>query len=79
MSEKDKINDLLKKFSKEIGDEVIPPRGECPHEDLLWKYVHKKFTKEEIEHIEEHLICCTECLETLEFMRTIQQVEGKLF
>ena len=77
MSKEDKINDLLKKFSQEIKGQVIPPKDECPHEDLLWKYVQKKSTKKEKEHIEEHLISCIECLETLEFMRKIKQVENE--
>ena len=75
MDKKDKIDDLIMKFSKEIIDEVTPLRSECLNEDLLWKYSRSELTEEEKELIEEHLVSCDECLEALEYMRMAQQAE----
>lgn len=75
MKPKDKIDDLLMKFAGEIMDEVPSPKTACLDDDFLWKYVHEESTAQEKEQIEQHLIACDKCLETLEYMRMTQQAE----
>ncbi|MGA1865641.1 MAG: anti-sigma factor family protein [bacterium] len=78
MNKKDHLDTLFRKLYKEVEKEVIPPKKKCPEEDLFEKYVHEELSDEEVELFETHMLSCSECLETLEVIRTVEQAKDSL-
>ncbi|MGA1870469.1 MAG: hypothetical protein ACMUJM_18180 [bacterium] len=75
MDKKDPLDDMLNKFYKHARSEIIPPRGECPPENTLWRYIHKELSEKETSQLEQHFISCEECWETLGIIRKIEESE----
>lgn len=78
MDKKDHLDTLLKKLYKQVEKDVIPPKKKCPEEALFEKYVHEELSKDEVDSFETHLLSCSECLETLDAIRMVEQAEGSL-
>ncbi len=66
MNKKDIIDNLLIKAYKMIKDEIMPAKKRCPGEDMLWKYIKRELNEKKKGVIEEHLLACSGCMETLE-------------
>lgn len=70
-----KMDDILKKNYLQIKNELIPPKKECPKEDLLWNYAQGKLPKKEKERINGHLLACFDCLESLKVIKMIEKAK----
>lgn len=71
----DKLDIILLKNYIKMKEELIPPKKDCPKENLLWDYTQGLLKENEKEQIEGHLLACAECLESLKVIRMIQQAE----
>lgn len=72
----DRMDELLKRHYREVRDDLLGPKGECPEEALLWKYAEGRLGEQEREAIDGHLAACSACLETLAVIRMLRQAEG---
>jgi hypothetical protein len=71
----DRLDEMLKRHYKKIKQELIPSKGACPAEGLLWGYVKRELTEQEREAIDGHLLACEACLENLKAIRMLHQAE----
>lgn len=70
-----KTDDSFKKNYQQIRNKLIPPKKECPKEDILWNYAQGKLQRKEREHFDGHLLACPACLESLKVIRMIEQAK----
>ena len=76
----DKLITYLTKHYDELREEIIPNKNdcsekkECPEENRLWRYI-KDENNVIGDEIEEHLLSCSECLESLKSIKLIIEVE----
>ena len=72
----DKLITYLTKNYDDLRGEIIPNRKECPEEDRLWRYIKGDLQDNIIrDNIEENLLSCSECLESLKSIRQIIEAE----
>lgn len=71
----EKLDDILTKHYKQMKGNLVSPKGECPKEDLWWNYVRRELTEDEREHLDGHLLTCSECLEMFKVIRMIHEAQ----
>jgi len=70
-----KLDDILAKHYKQMKGNLVSPKGKCPKEDLWWNYVRRELTEDEREHLDGHLLTCSECLEMLKVIRMVHEAQ----
>ena len=71
----DRLEQILRRHYKKIKKELIPTKGRCPEESLIWAYVKGELAEDEREAMDGHLLACEACLEGLKVIRMLHQAE----
>ena len=75
MRKKDDIDDFISRQLKKGREKYIPPKTECPAEDVLRSYIRGEYTGDE-EGLIRHFLSCTECLHTLVALKDLEEARA---
>ncbi|MGA1863608.1 MAG: hypothetical protein ACMUHX_00950 [bacterium] len=74
MRKDDLIDALISRQLKKSRERFIPPKSECPPEDIIQRYLRGELDGEE-KGLIKHFLSCTECLEILVALKDLEQAQ----